>query len=164
MPKARKQDASKKKNQAEIYHFAKQGASIHQLLLKFPSLTVAEAQNAIREVAEDNKTAGPAHRANLRNAIREQGMIAIGMIANIAKDSAVSVEVRLKAATEILKHSVHFSDETVMRSWQERPDTSVTLQPTLFDFGPIIDEDGGIGFRGETVPMLQLVPPENEDE
>lgn len=153
---------NKKENVSEeLYSLAKAGASIHQILSKLKTVSYDEAESAIQRVAEDNKDSGPAHRANLRNVIREQATGALAVISKMAQDEKQRPEVRLRAAETMLKYACNFIDESVMRSWQERPDLSVNIQPTLFDFGPVIDESGDISFRGET--RLMLVPNDNDD-
>lgn len=154
-----KQRKAQKDVSPEIYKLAKAGASVHQIL-SVPGLraTFEDAERAVQQAAEDNKLAGPAHRANLRNLMLEQTRGAIAVIAKMADDSIgvskLKPELRLKAAETILKYAAHFMDESVMRSWQERPDSNVELQPTIFDFGPVIEANGEISFRGETKLVL----------
>jgi hypothetical protein len=153
---------SKKKQEVseELYRYARSGASVHQILSKIKTITYEEAQRAVQQVAEDNKTASPAHRANLRNVIREQAMGALEIISKIARDETQKSEVRLKAAETMLKYASEFIDETVMRSWQERPDTNVEIQQTIFDFGPLVEANGDIAFRGQS--RLLLIESEEE--
>lgn len=155
MQRKRRQEVSEK-----LYRLARAGGSVHQILTEIPNVTYAEAEAAIKEVSEDNKAAGPAHRSNLRNVIREQAMGAISVIYKVANEKETTPAIRLRAAETLLKYACDFMDETVMRSWQERPDTSVELQPTIFDFGPVIEENGEISFRGES--RLMLVPPTDD--
>lgn len=149
----------RKELDADVYRNAKAGASPHQLLVKFPGLTFEDAIAAVEIVAEDNKQAGASHRANLRNMIREQAQGALGLIMQLARDESQKPELRLRAAETLLKHASAFIDESVMRSYHERPsDAGLDMQQTIFDFGPTIDEEGAITFTGR--PNLRVV---NED-
>lgn len=154
-----KQDQRKIIRDREIANLATRGASVYQILNQVRGATFIEAETIIKRVAEDLKKSGPAHRLALRNSIRETGALALSVLSSMAQDDELKPELRLRAAETLLRHAADMSDESVLRSWQERPDESEKIQPTIFDFGPVIEVTGEIGFRGES--RLAVVPDEN---
>jgi len=163
MAKIRKKSKANLVNsEREMYALAASGASVYQILSEIRGVTFEQAQECVKRIAEDLKSSGPAHRVVMRNAIRETGQLALELISGFAKDESLPIQFRLKAAETLLKHAADMSDETVMRSWQERPADSGKLQPTIFDFGPVLEPGGEIGFRAET--RLAIVPAEESDD
>lgn len=163
MKKQNPKPKSKPEYIEDAYKLARLGGSVHQICAKIP-ISLDEAAYIVQSVAQDNIEAGPAHRANLRAMIREKAGVAINIIAKIAMDENEETTVRLRASESLLKHASTFIDESVMRSWHEQQpqvkNGNKPIEMTIFDFGPVISDNGDIAFQGK--PRLVTIAENND--